>query len=196
MAAPSRPAEMQPAASPSRGECGWAKEIAKYPPGRQASAVIALLWRGQEQEGWVTHPMIEKRRQDAVACPSSGCWKWRPSTPCSIWSRWAPIWSRSAPPRPAGWRGSDAVVEACKKHIHPIAAHGFGGRQILLDGSRMPGRLRQCADAADRQGFLRGPGRPHHRKAARGFARRHGAIKPGPQNDRHQLRAAWAAPPH
>jgi NADH-quinone oxidoreductase subunit E len=38
----------------------WAKrEIAKYPEGRQASAVIPLLWRGQEQEGWVTRPMIE-----------------------------------------------------------------------------------------------------------------------------------------
>lgn len=38
----------------------WAeKEVSKYPPGRQASAVIALLWRGQEQEGWVTRPMIE-----------------------------------------------------------------------------------------------------------------------------------------
>jgi NADH-quinone oxidoreductase subunit E len=34
-------------------------EIAKYPPGRQASAVISLLWIGQEQHGWVTHPMIE-----------------------------------------------------------------------------------------------------------------------------------------
>ncbi|HEY5047684.1 MAG TPA: NADH-quinone oxidoreductase subunit NuoE [Rhizomicrobium sp.] len=39
----------------------WAeKEISKYPPGRQASAVIALLWRGQEQEGWVSRPMIEE----------------------------------------------------------------------------------------------------------------------------------------
>lgn len=38
----------------------WAeKEISKYPRGREASAVIALLWRGQEQEGWVTKPMIE-----------------------------------------------------------------------------------------------------------------------------------------
>ena len=35
------------------------REIAKYPPGRQASAVISMLWIGQEQEGWVTHPMIE-----------------------------------------------------------------------------------------------------------------------------------------
>jgi NADH-quinone oxidoreductase subunit E len=37
----------------------WAKrEIAKYPEGRQASAVIALLWRAQDQEGWVTEPAI------------------------------------------------------------------------------------------------------------------------------------------
>ncbi len=38
----------------------WARrEIAKFPEGRQVSAVIPLLWRGQEQEGWVTRPMIE-----------------------------------------------------------------------------------------------------------------------------------------
>ena len=37
----------------------WSKkEIAKYPPGKQASAVIALLWRAQEQEGWCTEPAI------------------------------------------------------------------------------------------------------------------------------------------
>jgi NADH-quinone oxidoreductase subunit E len=34
------------------------KEIAKYPAGRQASAVISLLWRAQDQEGWVTEPAI------------------------------------------------------------------------------------------------------------------------------------------
>jgi NADH-quinone oxidoreductase subunit E len=39
----------------------WAKgQIAKYPEGRQASAVIPLLWRSQEQEGWVTKPAIEE----------------------------------------------------------------------------------------------------------------------------------------
>ncbi len=38
----------------------WAKgQIAKYPEGRQASAVIPLLWRAQEQEGWVTERAIE-----------------------------------------------------------------------------------------------------------------------------------------
>jgi NADH-quinone oxidoreductase subunit E len=39
----------------------WAQtEIAKYPPGRQASAVIALLWRAQKQNAyWLTKPAIE-----------------------------------------------------------------------------------------------------------------------------------------
>ena len=38
----------------------WAQaQIAKYPEGRQASAIIPLLWRAQEQEGWLTKPAIE-----------------------------------------------------------------------------------------------------------------------------------------
>ena len=55
------PPEIQPAsfASLKANEKRVAREIAKYPPGRQASAVISLLWIGQEQEGWVSHPMVE-----------------------------------------------------------------------------------------------------------------------------------------
>ncbi len=38
----------------------WANgQMGKYPEGRQASAVIPLLWRAQEQEGWVSKPAIE-----------------------------------------------------------------------------------------------------------------------------------------
>jgi NADH-quinone oxidoreductase subunit E len=38
----------------------WANaQITKYPEGRQASAIIPLLWRAQEQEGWLTRPAIE-----------------------------------------------------------------------------------------------------------------------------------------
>ena len=40
----------------------WAeKEIKKYPPGRQASAIIALMWRAQKQNDyWLPRPAIEK----------------------------------------------------------------------------------------------------------------------------------------
>ena len=38
----------------------WANgQISKYPVGRQASAIIPLLWRAQEQEGWLSRPAIE-----------------------------------------------------------------------------------------------------------------------------------------
>ena len=38
----------------------WAEgQITKYPDGRQASAIIPLLWRAQEQEGWLSQPALE-----------------------------------------------------------------------------------------------------------------------------------------
>jgi NADH-quinone oxidoreductase subunit E len=55
------PAEIQPKEfSFSKENLAWAKkELTKYPPGRQASAVIPLLWRAQEQAGgWVPEAAI------------------------------------------------------------------------------------------------------------------------------------------
>jgi len=36
-----------------------ADKIREYPEGRQASAILPILMRAQEQEGWVTKPMLE-----------------------------------------------------------------------------------------------------------------------------------------
>ena len=55
------PKEVQPASFAFTDEnLAFAKQqIAKYPAGRQASAVIAILWRAQEQhEGWVSEAAI------------------------------------------------------------------------------------------------------------------------------------------
>ena len=61
MMAVRRLAEVQPdhfAFSPDN--FAWAERtIAKFPAGRQASAVIPLLWRAQEQEGWVSKAAVE-----------------------------------------------------------------------------------------------------------------------------------------
>jgi NADH-quinone oxidoreductase subunit E len=57
-----RLADEQPASFEFTAENkAWAeKELAKYPPGRQASAVLALLWRAQKQSGyWLPRPAIE-----------------------------------------------------------------------------------------------------------------------------------------
>lgn len=44
----------------NRENAAWAKAtIKKYPAGRQQSAVIPLLMRAQDQEGWVSRPAIE-----------------------------------------------------------------------------------------------------------------------------------------
>lgn len=44
----------------TQANLAWAEgQITKYPEGRQASAIIPLLWRAQEQEGWLSRPAIE-----------------------------------------------------------------------------------------------------------------------------------------
>src|ERR1700730_15731634 len=58
-----RLAEIQPASFAFTAEnAAWAqKEIAKFPPGRQASAILPLLWRAQEQNGyWLSKAAIGK----------------------------------------------------------------------------------------------------------------------------------------
>ena len=55
------PADVQPKDFAFSAENrAWAeKEIVKYPPGRQASAIIPLLWRAQEQAGgWLPEAAI------------------------------------------------------------------------------------------------------------------------------------------
>src|SRR6266850_7075402 len=60
--APRRLAENQPPKFALTAEnLAWAQaQIAKYPEGRQASAVIPILWRAQEQSnGWLPEKAIE-----------------------------------------------------------------------------------------------------------------------------------------
>ncbi|MBV9530133.1 MAG: NADH-quinone oxidoreductase subunit NuoE [Bradyrhizobium sp.] len=55
------PQELQPKSFAfSEQNLVWARrEITKYPPGRQASAAIAILWRAQEQNGgWVSEAAL------------------------------------------------------------------------------------------------------------------------------------------
>ena len=55
------PAEQQPKTFAFTAEnLAWAKQqIAKYPEGRQASAIIPILWRAQEQHGgWLPEAAI------------------------------------------------------------------------------------------------------------------------------------------
>jgi len=114
------PPEMQPANFAFTAEnAEWAlATIAKYPPGRQASAVIPLLWRGQEQEGWVSHPMVESVAR-MLSMPFI-----RVLEVATFYTMFnlEPVGThlvQVCTTTPCWLRGSDAVVAACKKHIHP-----------------------------------------------------------------------------
>lgn len=91
--------------------------IAKYPVGRQRSAVISALWIGQEQEGWVTKPMIE-----AIATLLEMPYI-RVLEVATFYTMFqlAPVGKHHVQvctTTPCWLRGSDEVVKACKKHIH------------------------------------------------------------------------------
>lgn len=96
----------------------WAKEIiAKYPPGKQASAVISLLWRAQEQEGWCTEPAIR-----AVA-DMLGMAYIRVLEIATFYTMFQlqPVGSTAhiqvCGTTPCMLRGSEAVLEICKERI-------------------------------------------------------------------------------
>ena len=113
------PPDVQPAGFAFNAEnAEWARAtVAKYPQGRQASAVISLLWRGQEQEGWVTHPMIESVAK-MLGMPFI-----RVLEVATFYTMFnlEPVGTlvQVCTTSPCWLKGSDAVVEACKKHIHP-----------------------------------------------------------------------------
>ena len=94
------------------------KTIAKYPLGRQASAVIPMLWKGQEQEGWVSKPMIE------LVAKMLGMPYIRVLEVATFYTMFhlQPVGKHMlqvCTTTPCWLRGSDDVVAACKKHIHP-----------------------------------------------------------------------------
>jgi NADH-quinone oxidoreductase subunit E len=100
----------------------WAqKQLKKYPEGRQASAVVPLLWRAQEQNGGhVTEPMIRVIAEMISVSPI------RVLEIATFYTMFnlKPVGQhllQVCTTTPCWLRGSDAVVAACKKHIHPHA---------------------------------------------------------------------------
>jgi NADH-quinone oxidoreductase subunit E len=179
------PPDMQPAGFAFNAEnAEWAKkEIAKYPPGREASAVIALLWRGQEQEGWVTHPMIE-----SVALMLSMPFI-RVLEVATFYTMFnlVPVGThlvQVCTTTPCWLAGSDAVVEACRKHIHPhqhtLSADGkFSWMEVECLGACVNAPMLQIGK--DFYEDLDGPITEKLLEDVRAGR----AVKPGPQNSRH-----------
>jgi len=103
----------------------WAeKQIAKYPPGRQQSAVIPLLWRAQEQAGgWLPQKAIE-HVADVLSMA-----KIRVLEVATFYTMFllAPVGKKAhvqvCGTTPCRLRGADALFEVCARKIHPEPLH-------------------------------------------------------------------------
>ncbi|MBP1860888.1 NADH-quinone oxidoreductase subunit E [Rhizobium herbae] len=112
---------VQPAAFAfSKDNAAWAKAtIKKYPKGREQSAVIPLLMRAQEQDGWVTKAAIESVA-DMLAMPYI-----RVLEVATFYTQFQlkPVGTRAhvqvCGTTPCMLRGSEDLINLCKKRIHP-----------------------------------------------------------------------------
>ena len=120
------PADVQPAKFAfNKANLEWAQaQVAKYPAGRQQSAIIPLLWRAQEQNGgWLPEAAIRHvgemlgmahiRALEVATfytmfllepCGKKAHVQVCGTTPCML-------------------RGAEAIFDVCKKRIHPDPHH-------------------------------------------------------------------------
>lgn len=180
-----RLAEIQPESFAfSEANLAWAKkEITKYPAGRQASAVIPLLWRAQEQEGWVSEPAI-RAVAEFLDMPTI-----RVLEVATFYTMFhlEPVGSKAhiqlCGTTPCWLRGAEGLKEVCRSRIHPAQHHlsadgGFSWEEVECLGACVNAPLVQVgADTFEDltpESFAKllddfAAGRP---------------VKPGPQIDR------------
>jgi NADH-quinone oxidoreductase subunit E len=116
---------VQPAAFAfSKENAAWAKAtIKKYPKGREQSAVIPLLMRAQEQDGWVTKASIE-----AIA-DMLGMAYIRVLEVATFYTQFQlqPVGKRAhvqvCGTTPCMLRGAEDLIAVCKSKIHPEPHH-------------------------------------------------------------------------
>lgn len=108
----------------NRANTAWAKQtIKKYPKGREASAVIPLLMRAQEQDGWVTKSAIE-HVADMLGMPYI-----RVLEVATFYTQFQlkPVGTRAhvqvCGTTPCMLRGSEALMDVCRSKIHAEQFH-------------------------------------------------------------------------
>ena len=104
----------------NRSNAAWAKrKIKDYPKGREASAVIPLLMRAQEQDGWVTKAAIE-HVADMLDMPLI-----RVLEVATFYTQFqlAPVGKRAhiqvCGTTPCMLRGAGDLIDVCKRRIAP-----------------------------------------------------------------------------
>lgn len=125
----------------SEENAGWAqKRIALYPEGREQSAVIPLLMRAQEQDGWVSRAAIE------TIADMLGMAYIRVLEVATFYNQFQlqPVGTRAhiqvCGTTPCMLRGAEDLRAICQKHIHPEPHH-------LNDDGTMSWEEVECAGA-------------------------------------------------
>ncbi|MEQ8326019.1 NADH-quinone oxidoreductase subunit NuoE [Parvibaculum sp.] len=162
----------------------WAKgQIAKYPEGKQASAIIPLLWRAQDQhDGWLPEPAI---RYVAEMLDMEYIRALEVATFYTMFNL-SPVgehYVQLCGTTPCWLRGADELKEVCRKHIGPegtVSADGkFSWLEVECLGACVNAPMVQInadffedLDAASFERVL------NDLRAGKD-------VKPGPQNERH-----------
>lgn len=111
----------------------WAKkQIAKYPEGRQASAIIPLFWQAQKQEGWLSEPAI---RYVADMLSMDYIRALEVATFYTMFNL-SPVgehYVQLCGTTPCWLRGADELKEACRKHIGPEGQVSADGKLSWIE---------------------------------------------------------------
>ncbi|MGB3810921.1 MAG: NADH-quinone oxidoreductase subunit NuoE [Parvibaculum sp.] len=162
----------------------WAKgQIAKYPEGRQASAIIPLFWQAHQQMGgWLPEPAI---RYIADMLSMDYIRALEVATFYTMFNL-SPVGENHVQlcgTTPCWLRGADDLKEACRKHIGPDGSVSADGKLSWVEVEC----LGACANAPmvmineDYFEDLDGSKLAEILEALRNGK----TVKPGPQNGRH-----------
>ncbi len=181
------PPELQPKEFSFTAEnLAWAKqEITKYPAGRQASAIIPLLWRAQEQhDGWLPEAAI-RYVADFLAMPHI-----RALEVATFYTMFLlqPVGKKAhvqvCGTTPCRLRGADQLFEVCHRRIshepfHVSADGNFSWEEVECLGACVNAPMvliwKDTYEDLTAESF---------EKVLDGFAKGT-PVKPGPQIDRH-----------
>jgi NADH-quinone oxidoreductase subunit E len=164
----------------------WAeKVIARYPQGRQQSAVIPLLWRAQEQAGgWLPQKAIEHVAHMLDMA------KIRVLEVATFYTMFllSPVGRKAhvqvCGTTPCRLRGADALFEVCARKIHPEPLH------VSADGNYSWEEV-ECLGACVNAPMVLIWSDTYEDLTAESFERvldgftNGNPVKPGPQIDRH-----------
>jgi len=101
--------------------------IANFPPGRQQSAVIGVLWLVQKQEGWICEPAI-RAVAELLAMPVIRVLEVATFYTMFHLEPVAPVVIEVCGTTPCQTRGSEALIAICKRRIGPAEHTGGDGK--------------------------------------------------------------------